>query len=247
MILCVTIWLLSVIACSPPESPDVAILHNADWTPIIGYFGIEMVQVPAGCFEMGHEAGRRDERPVTEICLDTFWIDRYEVTNAQYGEAGNFAGDQRPRENLTWFEARDFCASRDARLPTEAEWEYAASGPDNLIYPWGKTLIEDNLVFDRNSNNETADVGSRPDGVSWVGAYDMAGNVWEWVSDWYDNDFYKNSPSQNPTGPSRGGFKVIRGGSWNSNPRTLRSADRYWDPPSFRSLYAPGFRCAKTP
>jgi len=90
-------------------------------------------------------------------------------------------------------------------------------------------------------------VGTLEDGKSPYGIYDMAGNVWEWVSDWYDNDYYKNSPQQNPTGPPMGGFKVIRGGSWNSNMRNLQSADRYWDPPSFRSLYFPGFRCAKTP
>ena len=164
----------------PPTATTIA--SNASWTPVVQAFeGVEMVQVPAGCFEMGHEAGRRDERPTHEICFaEAFWIDRVEVTNAQYGEAGQFAGDNRPRENLTWFEARDYCAGRDARLPTEAEWEYAASGPDNLIYPWGEELVETNLVFDRNSNNETAEVGSRPDGVSWVGALDMAGNVWEW-------------------------------------------------------------------
>jgi formylglycine-generating enzyme required for sulfatase activity len=179
---------LAFTACTPPAPTatptPTPITANADWTPVIQTFDeVEMVQVPVGCFTMGHEDGRRDERPETEICFSApFWIDRYEVTNAQYGSQGNFAGDNRPRENLTWFEARDFCVARGARLPTEAEWEYAGRGPDSLLYPWGNELVDDNLVFDRNSNNETAEVGSRPLGVSWVGAFDLAGNVQEWVS-----------------------------------------------------------------
>lgn len=190
----IVLALLMVSSCSSPApTPTVAlpeatrVVSNADWTPVVREFnGVEMVQVPAGCFEMGHADGRRDERPTYEICFSqVFWIDRYEVTNAQYGGQGNFPGDNRPRENLTWVEARDFCVERGVRLPTEAEWEYAASGPDNLIYPWGNDLVEDNLIFDRNANGETADVGSRPEGESWVGALDMAGNVWEWVSSAY--------------------------------------------------------------
>jgi formylglycine-generating enzyme required for sulfatase activity len=139
--------------------------------------------VPPGCFMMGNDEGRRDERPMHEQCFEApFWIGQTEVTNGQYGSQGAFEGDDRPRENLTWFEARDFCAARGLRLPTEAEWEYAARGPDNLLYPWGSELIEENLVFDRNSGNQTAPVGSRPAGISWVGALDMSGNVLEWMS-----------------------------------------------------------------
>ncbi len=145
-----------------------------------------MVFVPSGCFTMGHDQGRRDQRPEHNVCIDEpFWLGRTEITNAQYGSPGNAHGANRPRENLTWFEARDFCASRGERLPTEAEWEYAARGPDSLLYPWGDELVDDYLVFERNSGNMTADVGSKPEGASWVGALDMAGNVAEWTNSLY--------------------------------------------------------------
>jgi len=102
---------------------------NTAWSPVVQTInGVEMVLVPPGCFTMGNEGGRRDEQPEHQICFDkAYWIDRYEVTNSQYGSDGVFPGELRPRDNLTWFEARDFCASRGARLPTEAEWEYACS------------------------------------------------------------------------------------------------------------------------
>ncbi|MBK8026130.1 MAG: SUMF1/EgtB/PvdO family nonheme iron enzyme [Chloroflexi bacterium] len=166
-----------------PPSPAT----NADWTPQSATIsGVEMVLVPPGCFMMGSDEGRRDERPAHEICFEhAYWIDKYEVTNAVYGSPGNFQGDDRPRENLLWSEARDHCASRGARLPTEAEWEYAARGPDGLTYPWGNELIAENLVFDQNSNGETQSVGSRPAGASWVDAMDMSGNVFEFVSSIY--------------------------------------------------------------
>lgn len=204
------VWIsLMAAACSGESSPPTPtsrprptpVASNAAWTPVFQTFdGVEMALVPAGCFLMGHDEGRRDERPEHEICFEQpFWIDRTEVTNAQYGQPGNFQGDNRPRENLTWFEARDHCAARGGRLPTEAEWEYAATGPDNLIYPWGNELITDNLVFDQNNNNETAEVGSRPAGVSWVGALDMVGNVLEWTSSIYSPYPYKaNDGRENP-------------------------------------------------
>jgi formylglycine-generating enzyme required for sulfatase activity len=187
-------------SCAPAAAPTPTIApsptpvtSNADWTPVTETFaGVEMVLVPAGCFTMGHDEGRRDERPEHQICFDApFWIDKTEVTNAAYGSPGNFEGDNRPRENLTWAEARDFCAARGAedtvphRLPTEAEWEYAARGPDSLLYPWGNELDTEALIFDQNFNNETHNVGSRPNGASWVGALDMAGSVNEWTSSLY--------------------------------------------------------------
>ena len=240
----IVLCLLLISACTPQEPTPAAIASNTDWTPVIETLNdVEMVQVPGGCFEMGHEAGRRDERPVTQVCVDTFWIDRYEVTNAQYGDSGNFAGDNRPRENLTWFEARDFCDSRDARLPTEAEWEYAASGPDNLIYPWGDELIEDNLVFDRNSNNQTANVGSRPDGVSWVGAHDMAGNVWEWVSSAYAPYPYDATDGREDLS-NTDVLRVYRGGVGSYIDFGVGTATRFRKAPDERDWFI-GFRCAR--
>lgn len=233
-----------------PPTPTVVpsptpVVSNGDWTSVVQVFeGVEMVQVPAGCFIMGNAEGRRDESPEHEVCFSQpFWIDRTEVTNRQYGSQGNFSGDNRPRENLTWFEARDFCASRGTRLPTEAEWEYAARGPDDLIYPWGNELIEDNLVFDRNSNNQTADVGSKPAGVSWVGAVDMAGNVWEWVSSLYGDYPYSASDGREDLSNTED-RRVYRGGVGSYIDFGVGAATRFRAKPDDRDWFI-GFRCAR--
>ena len=250
--LCLWLIVISMSACTPQSVPTptsipapTQVAKNADWTPVAQEFdGVEMVQVPAGCFMMGNEDGRRDEKPVTQICIDApYWIDRYEVTNKQYGQQGNFPGDNRPRENLTWYEARDFCVKRGARLPTEAEWEYAARGPDNLMYPWGNELVDDNLVFDRNSNNETADVGSKPAGVSWVGAYDMAGNVWEWVSSLYKRYPYDAGDGREDMDSTD--QRVYRGGVGSYIDFAASSAIRFRADPEKRDWFI-GFRCARS-
>ena len=225
-----------------------------------------MVSIPAGEFTMGSQDGDADERPAHKVYVDAFSIDVYEVTVGQYAEflrsgevrapldwktINQSANQKRPVANVDWADAVAYCKWAGKRLPTEAEWEKAARGTDGRIYPWGNdppTPFHANYGKMGSHDYETlAPVGTLEAGKSPYGIYEMAGNVWEWVSDWYDNDYYKNSPQQNPGGPSMGGFKVIRGGSWTSSPRNLRSADRYWDPPSFRSLYFPGFRCAKNP
>jgi formylglycine-generating enzyme required for sulfatase activity len=130
-----------------------------------------------------------------------------------------------------------------ARLPTEAEWEYAASGSDNLIYPWGNELIEANLVFDRNSNNETADVGSHPNGVSWVGAYDMAGNVWEWVSTIYESYPYDPADGREDLNDAES-LRVYRGGVGSYIDFGVGTATRFRKAPDERDWFI-GFRCAR--
>ncbi len=245
LLLVVTLAACGTIAEGPPTPTPTPLANNAAWTPVIRVFnGVEMVLVPPGCFQMGHADGRRDEQPVHQICFgESFWIDRYEVTNAQFGVAGAFTGDNHPRENLTWFEARDFCASRDARLPTEAEWEYAARGIDSLIYPWGNEMDETALAFDRNNANQTFDVGSYPQGVSWVGAYDMVGNVWEWVSSVYLPYPYENSGvhENSDDAVSR---RVFRGGLGSYIDYGTSAAKRFRREPDERDWFI-GFRCAR--
>lgn len=245
--------LLSLLVCAcgtsaaQPATTSQAsesIKRNADWRPVIEVFdGYEMVRVPAGCFKMGMEHGRRDERPVTQICIERpFWLDRFEVTNAQYGSEGAYSGANMPRGNLTWFEARDFCAARGGRLPTEAEWEYAARGPDSLIYPWGNVLMPDRLNYDQRQL-EPSPVGSFPKGASWVGAQDMSGNLWEWVSSLYMPYPYRPDDGRedpnNTTAP-----RVFRGGWLSYVDYGTSAVMRFRLAPDGRD-WRLGFRCAK--
>ncbi len=218
---------------------------NTAWQPISKTFnGVEMVKVPAGCFTMGNPAGRRDEQPVQSFCFgQPFWIDRYEVSNGQYGSDGPFVGTDKPRSNLTWFEARDYCERRSARLPTEAEWEYAARGPDSLLYPWDDQFMPDNLVYDANFNGQLADIGSRPGGVSWVGAYDLAGNAWEWVSSLYRPYPYQASDGREDPNNSTE-RRVYRGGMGSYITDGASATTRFRSAPSERDWFV-GFRCAK--
>ena len=229
--------------------------RNADWTPVERSFGgIPMVQVPAGCFAMGAETDRTDESPVHTICFsEPFWIDKFEVWQAQYnaldGVAASpaaFAGDNRPVEQITWFEARDYCARRGGRLPTEAEWEYAARGPDALDYPWGSAFDPARAVFSENSGGQTADVGTKPNGASWVGALDMSGNVQEWTSSLhaaYPYDAADGREADDEATASQ--QRVLRGGAWNAaDPADLRTAARLaYDPASADP--GSGLRCVR--
>ncbi|MBN1430237.1 MAG: formylglycine-generating enzyme family protein [Anaerolineae bacterium] len=220
------------------------VTRNSDWTPYIENIdGVEMALVPAGCFMMGSDNGENNEQPARQVCFnDPFRIDVTEVTNAQYGSSGKWPGDSLPRENVTWEQADAFCHRRGLRLPTEAEWEYAARGPDGLIYPWGNEFDADNVVYIGNSGNRTWDVGSKPSGVSWVGAIDLSGNVWEWVNDWYG--LYLSEPQINPTGPDQGAYYVLRGGSWYGSERYVRAAVRYGEQSDRVIGDLVGFRCS---
>jgi len=255
---------------------------------ITGNDGAPMVLIPAGEFQMGSSDGRDDEKPVHTVYLDSFYIDMYEVTNAQYRRFvqatghkeplgltrvdgklvdgfrpwsdRNFNGDNQPVVCVNWEDAMTYCKWAGKRLPTEAEWEYAARG--GLIgkrYVWGNALprpgeagnIADETVRNAIGNwsivegygdgyFHPAPVGSfEPNGY---GLYDIWGNVWEWCADWYDSVYYARSPRQNPTGPNSGTARAQRGGSWHYD--YLRVAIRGYSPPR-DAVSDHGFRCAQ--
>jgi iron(II)-dependent oxidoreductase len=217
--------------------------ERVDRTP--GGMEAPMVKVPAGDFIMGSNAkelGLRedfpgDESPIHVVYLSAFWIDKYEVTNAQYREfmeatghpkpiymdEPDFGGDRQPVVGVTWNDAVAYCKWRGMYLPTEAQWEKTARGVDGRKYPWGNEFPDEdengiggieNLRANFNSRHyKTFDVGSFPKGVSPYGAWDMAGNVWEWCADYYERDYYKVSPPENPRGPVLGITRVVRGGA----------------------------------
>jgi serine/threonine protein kinase/formylglycine-generating enzyme required for sulfatase activity len=230
-----------------------------------------MVYVPAGEFIMGSDEGDSHEQPVHTVYLDAFYIDKYEVTNAQYRkcvEAGacdapspTYYDDadyaQHPVVLVSWDDAHDYCRWAGKRLPTEAEWEKAARGKDRQVYPWGNTFDGSKLNFcDKNCSHSwkdasvddgythTAPVGSYPAGASPYGALDMAGNVREWVADWYDQGYYSQSPYRNPKGPESGQERVVRGSSWITSEDTIRAAFR--GHVTNRGDDALGFRCARS-
>ena len=227
--------------------------NNADWTPYEQEFnGLTMVLVPAGCFNMGSTEGGTNEQPVHLFCFEQpFWISKYEVTNGEFGSRGCYyytfsTETDEPRICVSWFEAQEFCQSREARLPTEAEWEYAARGVDGLVYPWGNEFVADYVVYEGTTalgDRRTVSVNSYPEGASWVGAMHMSGNVWEWVSSLYLDYPYDGLHEDNADEHSS---RVIRGGSYTSPVWDLRAIDRNWEPPRFDDSTTSGFRCARS-
>ena len=208
-----------------------------------------------------------NEQPAHTVALESFWIDQTEVTNAQYrkcveAEVCEAAGcwdyslynaSNQPVVCVSWYQAQAYSEWVGGRLPTEAEWEYAACGPEERIYPWGNEFGEARLnhcdakcesdgadrAFD-DGYAYTAPVGSYPDGASWCGALDMAGNVEEWVSDWYGD--YHSGRQVNPTGPSSGYWRVTRSSDWINNWRFARCACRGSVEPVVNRDLSVGFR-----
>jgi len=230
--------------------------------------GEEMVLVEAGNFSMGSGTGDSDEKPVHSVYLDAFYIDKYEVTNALYKACvtaricnppinsgsytrnsyyGNSQYDEYPVVYVNWNMAKAYCEWRGARLPTEAQWEKAARGTDARVYPWGKAVDCQKANYQGGKNGcagGTSRVGSYESGKSPYGVYDMAGNVWEWVADWYSEIYYQSSPLSNPFGPDLGQSRVLRGGSWNRSEYDSRASNRLKYGPDYNNFDI-GFRCAR--
>jgi formylglycine-generating enzyme required for sulfatase activity len=220
-----------------------------------------MVLIPAGEFWMGAEDGLPDMRPMHRVYVSTYWLDQHEVTNRQYRQCMESGGCAAPKDhaayedaaradhpvtNVTWTQARNYCGWRGKRLPTEAEWEKGARGIDARLYPWGNS---DEAVKARSRPSEPTKNGTVPVGTidfarSPYGVADLVMNVSEWVNDWYAEDFYRSSPSRDPQGPARGGFKVLRGGEPSNRPLELRASYRGWDDMSYWGPSV-GFRCAQ--
>ena len=222
----------------------------------------------ADCQELNQEcqlSAFMDEEPVHKVYLDAFYVDIYEVTNALYKACedqgvcdppqasnsnsqtsyyGNPEFDNYPVIYVTWDQAKTYCETwREARLPTEAEWEKAARGPDGQTYPWDEELNENFANINYGVGDTTA-VGTYEDGKSPYGVYDMVGNVWEWVADWYDENYYQGAPTENPPGPVTGDLRVLRGGSWGLVGVSVSPSYRYADSPTYAEMDL-GFRCAR--
>jgi acetoin utilization deacetylase AcuC-like enzyme/formylglycine-generating enzyme required for sulfatase activity len=223
--------------------------------------GVEMVLIPAGWFEMGSRQGKTNESPVHKVWVNAFLMDRYEVTQEQYGKLvpGNpshFKGPQNPMEQMSWANAALYCNARSRaegfelcydeesgkcnfeangyRLPTEAEWEYACRAGTKTDYFFGRDArkLKDYAWYAENSFERTFPWGKKKPNP-W-GLYDMYGNVAEWCNDIYDQDYYKHSPEKNPRGPTRGKKYVLRGGAWSSSADVCRSSYRVGEEPGFQ-------------
>ena len=197
---------------------------------------------------MGRNGVNSNEEPAHKVYLNAFFMDKYEVTQLQYlsilgrNPAYFSKCELCPVERVTFHQASQYCAKVGKRLPTESEWERAARGGTTGWYYWGQDHMDTFAWYGNNAGKRTRPVGTRDS--NHYGLYDMAGNVWEWVQDWYNPDYYKKSPARNPKGPGKGTTKVIRGGSWGTPPAKIAHAYRDSREPGTRYING-GFRCAK--
>lgn len=221
----------------------------------------EMVLIEAGDFLMGTNESSRDEEPEHNVLLNAYWVDRYPVTNQEYKMFVDVSGHRNPPHwasgtyelehadhpvtNISWNDAIAYAEWVGKRLPSEAEWEKSCRGTMGQVYSWGDAFRKDNV----NSSNDfggTTPVDEFPEGASPYGVVDMCGNVLEWCSDWYYDEYYKTSPVDNPAGPQGGQYRSVRGGFYAENKMGVRCSSRHFAPPSTMQDHV-GFRCAKTP
>ncbi|MCL2845229.1 MAG: formylglycine-generating enzyme family protein [Chitinivibrionia bacterium] len=228
----------------------------------------EIVQIRGGTFNRGSERGNPDERPVREITVDAFRLDKRPVSNNDYQQCVNAGRCSRPNTAncflwtnqgltrmtppeellapnnpvicITWRQASEYCRFRGGRLPTEAEWEFAATNGGRTTFSWGNERPTPQRARFRSRSSVQVYTF---DGVGDFGLVDMNGNVWEWVNDRYEQDFYQFAPQHNPRGPQVGRFNVIRGGGWYSEERALRGTNRQWFAPEAGEISI-GVRCA---
>jgi serine/threonine-protein kinase len=236
-------------------------------TRVASQDGMVQMYVPAGAFTMGSNIDEADEKPRHEVTLAAFWMDQTEVTNNMYAQCVNAGGCSSPRSigsitrssyygnskydnypvvSIGWAKAQAYCTWAGRRLPTEAEWEKAARGPEGLRYPWGSAVPDSTLLTFNKLTGDTEAVRSYPKGASPYGVLDLEGNVREWVNDWYDANYYQNSPTDNPQGADSGEYRVVRGCYWASPAPDVRASLRTWLSPDSTEAEV-GFRCASSP
>ena len=219
---------------------------------------VDMVKIPKGCFQMGtpevrqyfdHEPNDR-ERPVHKVCLDSFYLDKYEASQKQFKEImgrnpAKLFNDDWPADHVRYQDAVTFCQAQGKRLPTEAEWEYAARAGSQTEFPWGSGNINDYVWYTTNSLRTPHPVKSKKPNT-W-GLHNMLGSVWEWTSDWYSPTYYEKSPQNNPKGPKdRRSHHVIRGGSWTDDDFLIRVGSRHPGMADATESFLVGVRCARS-
>ncbi|HQO03808.1 MAG TPA: formylglycine-generating enzyme family protein [Spirochaetota bacterium] len=233
----ITAMLLLAITTAWTAEPDMT--RNAR-SKTVG--GIEFIYIAGGEFMMGQpdpslvcNECSKDEQPVHRVTLRSFWMSKYEITQKQYravmgDNASYWTGDDLPVDHVPWNSAKEFCRKFSAlhgvqaRLPYEAEWEYACKAGTRTMYYWGDMVDGQYCWYAGNAGNRTHPVGIKLPNP--LGLYDMAGNVWEWCEDWYGENYYRTSPSENPKGPENGIGRVLRGGWGDGRENGLRSSVR---------------------
>ncbi|MES2644581.1 MAG: SUMF1/EgtB/PvdO family nonheme iron enzyme [Myxococcota bacterium] len=252
---------LILAACTSEGAPDDTADTSVDEVPPAIPLAVPgtLVDIPSGPFVMGcdtaaHPECNGDEAPVHTVELSAFRIEVTEVTVAQWQEcrdafgcpelSGEVGAADEPMVGMTVDRAEGYCRWKERRLPTEAEWERAARGPEGGLYPWGDDAPDCDRAASRMCDGGLVPVSTHPAGMTAEGVYDMAGNAWEWVSDGYDADFYASSSTTDPEGQAPGGQRVVRGPDGWADLTVLRSTNREMAIPDGASALV-GFRCVE--